>query len=170
MTEVDSDKKVLDEITKYAPAEILCNDYFPMCGINLDDIGEKMHISISVLESWYSDESLCLQKLKEHFHVASLEGLGLSDYPTGTIAAGMLLQYLYETQKNALPQMTKITPYQTERFMVLDTATRRNLELLKPFGRSRNAAPSSGFSTKQKRRWAPVCCEAALNSPFFRKI
>ena len=42
----------------------------------------------------------------------------------------MLLQYLYETQKNALPQMTKITPYQTERFMVLDTATRRNLELL----------------------------------------
>ena len=130
MTEVDSDKKVMDEITKYSPAEILCNDYFPMCGMNLDDIGEKMHISVSMLESWYSDEALCRQKLKDHFHVSSLEGLGLSDYPTGTIAAGMLLQYLYETQKNALPQMTKITPYQTERFMVLDTATRRNLELL----------------------------------------
>ena len=128
MTEVDSDKKVLDEITKYTPAEIVYNDYFPMCGIDLEDIGEKMRISVSALENWYSDETLCVQKLKEHFHVASLEGLGLSDYPVGCIAAGMLLQYLYETQKNALPQMTKITPYHTERFMVLDTATRRNLE------------------------------------------
>ena len=169
MTEVDSDKKVMDEITKYSPAEILCNDYFPMCGMNLDDIGEKMHISVSMLESWYSDEALCRQKLKDHFHVSSLEGLGLSDYPTGTIAAGMLLQYLYETQKNALPQMTKITPYQTERFMVLDTATRRNLELLETLREKQKRGSLLWVLDKTKTAMGARLLRTCIEQPFLQK-
>ena len=65
-----------------------------------------------------------------HFHVGSLQGLGLNDYPCGTPAAGALLKYLYETQMNGLEHMTSIHPYSTGAFMVLDSSTRRNLELV----------------------------------------
>ena len=58
-----------------------------------------------------------------------ISGLGLSDYPLGSIAGGALLNYLLETQKNSLDHLTKITPYRTGKFMILDTTTRRNLEL-----------------------------------------
>ena len=58
-----------------------------------------------------------------------ISGLGLSDYPLGSIAGGALLNYLLETQKNSLDHLTKITPYRTGKFMILDTSTRRNLEL-----------------------------------------
>ena len=47
----------------------------------------------------------------------------------GIIASGSLLKYLYETQKNSLSHMTKLIPYSTSTFMILDTSTRRNLEL-----------------------------------------
>ena len=60
----------------------------------------------------------------------SLEGLGLGDYENGMIACGCVLQYLYETQKNDLSHLTKLTPYTTGQFMVIDTSTRRNLELV----------------------------------------
>ena len=169
MTEVDSDKKVIDEITKYAPAEIVYNDYFLMSGIDMEDLGEKMHISVSALERWYSDEALCIQKIKEHFHVGTLEGLGLSDYPTGTIAAGMLLHYLYETQKNALPQMTKIVPYQTERFMVLDTSTRRNLELLETLREKQKRGSLLWVLDKTKTAMGARFLRSCIEQPFVQK-
>lgn len=55
--------------------------------------------------------------------------MGLADYETGAIAAGAVLQYLYETQKNTLEHLTRLTVYTTGQFMMLDTSTRRNLEL-----------------------------------------
>ncbi len=79
---------------------------------------------------WYFDDSLCENTLKEHFRVNSLEGLGLADLECGMIASGSLLKYLYETQKNSLEQISAIHPYTTGKFMVLDSSTRRNLELV----------------------------------------
>ena len=66
--------------------------------------------------------------LKEHFKVGSLSGLGLDDYPTGVIAAGAVMEYMYETQKSTLEHITGITPYSTGQFMVIDASTRRNLD------------------------------------------
>lgn len=130
VTEVDSGKKLIDEITKYAPAEIIHNDYFLMSGIDLEDIKNRLGISVSALDQWYTDEALCTEQLKKHFHVSVLDGLGIGDYPAGTIAAGALLQYLYETQKTALTHLTHLIPYNSGKYMVIDSATRRNLELL----------------------------------------
>ena len=58
------------------------------------------------------------------------EGLGLNDFPCGSIAAGSLLKYLYETQKNSLAHMSMIHSYTTGKFMLIDSSTRRNLELV----------------------------------------
>lgn len=65
----------------------------------------------------------------EHFKVNTLTGLGLEDFPSGLIASGVLMQYLLETQKTKLSHITHITPYLASRFMLLDSSTRRNLEL-----------------------------------------
>lgn len=129
VTEVDSDRKLLDEITKFNPSEIICNNTFLVSGVNIDDLKSRLQISVSNLESWYFDDEGCVKSLKEHFNVSSLDGLGLGDYSIGVIASGAVLQYLYETQKNSLTHLTKITPYVTSKYMLLDSSTRRNLEL-----------------------------------------
>lgn len=130
LTQSDSKKKVLDEIYKYTPSEIIYNEYLPMSGIDINDISQRLNIATSPLEPWYTDETLCHEKLKQHFKVSALEGLGIGDFPIGVIAAGGLLQYLYETQKNSLSQLTSLVPYVTGKYMIIDNATRRNLELL----------------------------------------
>lgn len=128
-TEVDSERKLIDELNKYCPAEIICNEAFFMSGVDLDDIKNRLNICVSALEAWYFSEDTAIGILKEHFKIHSLESIGLNDFACGSIAAGALLKYLYETQKNSLSHMSSIHPYVTGKFMVIDSSTRRNLEL-----------------------------------------
>lgn len=129
ITEVEKCRNLLDEIYKFSPAELICNEAFSMSGVDLQELRDRMHISLSLLDHWYFDDDLCERTLKDHFHVGSLEGLGISDYPCAVIAAGGLFTYLLETQKTTLDHMRVITPYVTDRYMLLDSSTRRNLEL-----------------------------------------
>ena len=129
VTEVENIRKLLDEIYKFSPAELLCNEAFCMCGADMDELRNRLHISVSTLENWYFDDELCARTLKEHFHVGTLEGLGLKDYACAVIAAGALFSYLLETQKTSLEHMRAITPYITDKYMLIDSSTRRNLEL-----------------------------------------
>ena len=129
-TEVATLKELYDEIHRFSPSEIICNDSFYMSGASLDDFKDRLHVSVSTLDTWYMDEAVSVQKIKEHFKVASLDGLGLTDFPSGTLAVGALLLYLYVTQKNTLDNLTKITPYRSGGYMIIDSATNRNLELI----------------------------------------
>ena len=129
VTELEESAKLLDEIYRFMPSEIICNESYYMSGMDLDDLKDRLGITIYSLDSWYFDDEVCRQKLLEHFKVASFAGLGLEDYDCGIISAGALLQYLYETQKNSLTQLTHITAYTTGKYMMLDSSTRRNLEL-----------------------------------------
>ena len=130
VTEVDSERKLIDEINKFAPSEIVCNESFYMSGVDLEDMRHRLGITIYSLDAWYFSDETAETTLKGHFHVNSLEGLGLNDYAYGTIAAGALLKYLYETQKNNLDHISAIHPYSTGKFMIIDSSTRRNLELV----------------------------------------
>ena len=130
VTELDSQTKLMDELYKFMPSEIVCNEAFYMSGLDLDDLKNRLHMAIYSLEAWYFDDALCRETLQEHFKVASLEGIGLSDYECGMIASGALLKYLEETQKNSLSHMSRLTRYAPGNYMVLDSATRRNLELV----------------------------------------
>lgn len=130
VTEIDEERKLWDEINKFLPAEIICNDAFLVSGVDVDDLRNRLHISVFALESWYFGDDLCKQTLLEHFKISSLEGLGLADYDSGVIAAGSLFRYLLDTQKNTLEHMNKIIPYTTDRYMVIDSSSRRNLELV----------------------------------------
>lgn len=129
VTELPDGGKLKDEIYRFMPSEIICNEAFYMSGLDLEDLKERFHMAVYSLESWYFDDTACREKLMEHFKVSSLAGLGLSDYDCGVLSAGALLQYLLETQKNDLSHMTRIIPYTTGKYMMLDSSTRRNLEL-----------------------------------------
>ena len=130
VTEVGSERSLFDEINKFSPAEIIYNDAFTMSGISLDEMKDRYHFAVFAVDSHYFQDESCRKVLKEHFKVNGLEGLGLGDYDSGVIAAGAVLQYLYETQKTTMDHLTSIVPYSTGNYMVLDSSTRRNLELL----------------------------------------
>ncbi len=108
---------------------MICNQAFCANEAEIKEMRERYKITVSCLESRYFNEETCVHSLKEHFHIASLNGLGLEAYHCGIIAAGSLLLYLLETQKNSLLHLTTLIPYSTSRYMILDTSTRRNLEL-----------------------------------------
>lgn len=130
VTEVDSERKLLDEVNKYQPTEIICNEAFYISGIDIDDMKNRMGIVVYSLDAWYFSDETAQMTLKDHFKVRDLEGLGLADYDSGVIAAGALLKYLYETQKTTLSNLVAIHPYTTGKFMIIDSSTRRNLELV----------------------------------------
>ena len=129
VTELESERKLFDEIAKYEPSEIICNEALLVSGVNLEDLKNRLGIAIYALDAWYFDDQSCIKTLKEHFQVTSLEALGVTDFGSGMIAAGGLLQYLYETQKNSLSHLSNLTAYTTGKYMLLDSSSRRNLEL-----------------------------------------
>ena len=88
-----------------------------------------MGIVINPLGTHYFDETLAAEVIMEHFHVSSLIALGMEDKRAGCTAAGALLRYLYDTQKNSLSNITGISVYASGKYMLLDSSTRRNLEL-----------------------------------------
>ena len=141
VTEADTEQKLLDEVNKFAPPEIICNEAFYISGTDLEDLRGRLGVSIYSLDAWYFSDETAAAALLAHFKVNSLEGLGLKDYPCGAAAAGALLKYLYETQKNSLEHLSAIHPYTTGMFMVIDSSTRRNLELVET------------MREKQKRGW-----------------
>jgi DNA mismatch repair protein MutS len=129
MTEVEGLSKLMDELYKYMPTEIICNDAFIMSGFDVEDLKNRLKMAVYSLEPWYFDDDGCRKCLMEHFKVNTLKGLGIEDFPSGVIASGALMQYLLETQKTELSHINHITPYLASRFMLLDSSTRRNLEL-----------------------------------------
>ncbi|MBQ9561866.1 MAG: DNA mismatch repair protein MutS [Lachnospiraceae bacterium] len=129
VTEVAQESKVLDEIEKFSPSEIICNEPVRSGEMDLDELHFRLNIAVSTLEEWYTDRQTCERVLKDHFHVSGLGGLGLGDYRSGLLAAGAVMNYLLETQKNSMEHIRQIHTYETGEFMVMDSAARRNLEL-----------------------------------------
>ena len=128
-TEIDSGRRLCDEIYKYSPAEIICNDPFFVSGVDIDELKYRLSVAVYPVEAWYFDEELCERSIKEHFGVNNVSCFNLEQRDCALISSGALLQYLHETQKNSLAQIRTIKTYDVSWYMVLDSATRRNLEL-----------------------------------------
>ena len=95
VTEVDQEQKLMDEIHKFAPSEIICNEAFYMTGMDFEDLKQRLSIAVYALDSWYFSDETARTTLLEHFKISDLSGLGIQDYECGTIASGALLRYLY---------------------------------------------------------------------------
>ncbi len=129
LAEAETIKSLYDEISKYNPSEIICNESFLLCGLDIEGLKAKIGCAVFPLADKMFDDTACKRVLTRHFHVNSLVGMGLSDYNFGIIASGALLSYLTDTQKSSLEHITHLYPYSTGNYMILDSSTRRNLEL-----------------------------------------
>ena len=110
-----------EELARLAPAELL----IPDAEQTLNDLG----ISLSRLPNWRFEEGTARQALLNHFRVSSLDAFGCEGKPLAVRAAAAILFYLQETQRGSLGQIQRLSTYNTDGFMALDSATRRNLEL-----------------------------------------
>lgn len=126
---VNSADKVLDEINKYQPSEIIYQDTFVNSGIDISLTVDKLKISTTEAPTHYYNNDSCEILLKRHFNIASIEVLGLRDFPESVVASGAMLQYLYDTQMNSLKHISHIEQYAVDSYMIIDSSTRRNLEL-----------------------------------------
>ncbi len=169
LTEVDTSGKLLDEINKFMPSEIICNDSFYISGIDLEDLSGRMGISISALAPHYFDEELCEKALCRHFSVSSLDGLGLKDYSIGITAAGAVMEYLMETQKNSLAHILSLVPYQTGKYMILDRNTRRNLELVETLREKQKRGSLLWVLDKTKTAMGARKLRSSLEQPLIDK-
>ncbi len=129
VTEVKDIRGINDEVGRFSPKEIICNDAFIMSDFPFEGLKARSDLSYQSIPAHHFDEKETLKALKNHFKVNSIEGLGLLDYHNATIAAGAMLSFLFETQKNNLGNLTNIKVYDTSSYMHLDASTRRNLEL-----------------------------------------
>lgn len=119
----DIDRLVLNEITRLKPAEVIASEQSSLKPI------APLNIPHSLYDTWRFDLDHARQELQRHFEVATLDGFGLAGKPMAIQAAGAIIQYVAETQKQALNHITRLTAYSTDAFMTLDASTRRNLEL-----------------------------------------
>ena len=122
------EKEVMDELSRFSPAEIICNQAFMISGIETEDVKNRFDLIITELgDDVYNDEK-ATKLLEQHFH-ASIEGLGLQDKDLARLSAAAALTYVYDTQKSTVEHIANIRYYSSNQYMIIDTATQRNLEL-----------------------------------------
>ncbi len=121
----DAGRTLADEVTRISPVEIIASDLVRLREyVNRDDLSMSERPG-TTFQYQNASETLC-----KHFHLQDLSPLGLTDeYRLAAQAAGALMRYLDETQKNALEHITELRIYQGGDTMLLDRNTRRNLEL-----------------------------------------
>ena len=165
LTEIEDTKKLLDEINKYHPSEIICNDAFLVSGVDIEDLKGRLGIAIYPLEPHFFDDDRCQKSLLKHFHVSTLQGMGIGDFPAGIIAAGALMLYLTDTQYNSLDHFTHLYPYLTSRYMLLDSSTRRNLELTETLREKQKRGSLLGVLDKTKTAMGARCLRQYIEQP-----
>ncbi len=121
-------RAVYDELSRFSPSELLVNHAFLAAGFDPEELKNRFDLIITELpEEDYSEEK-ARELLEKHFH-AGLAGLGLSDRKHARLSAAAALRYIYDTQKGSVDHIANIRYYQSSQFMIIDTATQRNLEL-----------------------------------------
>jgi len=169
VTQVEELRQAMDEIIKFAPSELVYNATLELSGIDLADLKNRLNIALTPLADWYFDEEICEKELKQHFKVGTLDGLGLKDFEIGTIAAGSVLRYLYETQKSSLSHITRLLTYVPGRFMVIDSSTRRNLELTETLREKQKRGSLLWVLDKTKTAMGARMLRGFLEQPLIKK-
>jgi DNA mismatch repair protein MutS len=132
VTVFDGVRALEEELARLAPAELLLPEG--------EDGIYAGSIPVSRLPVWRFEEGNARQTLLHHFGVRTLEGFGCEGKPPAIRAAGAILYYLQETQQGAVEQIQRLSTYSLERYMALDAASRRNLELTESLTGQKGAA------------------------------
>ncbi len=117
--------KVIDEIAKYNPSEIICNSKFSLTS----KIEKVFGLRVYTCLDFYFEIDNAKDTLLKHFNVLNLSGFGIDEEPILISVSGALMRYLLDTQKNNLSHISNVKKYTSNKYMFLDISSRRNLEL-----------------------------------------
>ena len=157
------------EISRVSPMEVICNDPPALSA----SAGSEIRCVSGQPQQWFQRRN-AEEALKEHYHLSQLTALGLTDRKEAACAAGALLKYLHETQKNSLEHIRTLRYAENGRTMLLDQNTRRNLELTESLRGDRRKSTLLGLIDKTStamggrllRRWVeqPLLDKKEINS------
>jgi len=132
VTQIDgssAEQELLDEIGRIAPAECILPAGMASASRVAAEIRDRLGVPITPRPDVEFAAESAEAELRRHFRVVTLDGYGCGHLPAAVSAAGAALLYLRETQRSDLSHLTRLTTYERSQFMVLDAASRRNLEL-----------------------------------------
>jgi DNA mismatch repair protein MutS len=121
--EVDGHEALSAELERLKPAELLFSEDIVLPHVLTERPGARRR------PPWHFDAGTATRLLTSQFKTRDLAGFGCEDLPAAVIAAGALLQYVQETQRTALPHITGLSVERRDEALILDAATRRNLEI-----------------------------------------
>jgi len=151
---------VLEELARLDPREVIMPESWVEQGITL-----PQGIHLTPVQDWTFEFAGASQLLKDHFRVQTLDGYGLHGQDIAIATAGGVLQYLRQTQKNSLSQLTQIRWYSTDSFMVLDQFTRRNLEITQTIRSGKTKGSLLGVIDKTKTAMGARLLRTWMNQP-----
>ena len=122
VTEVEGDEALSAELQRLSPAELLLPE-----DASIPALAD--HVAIRRLAAWQFDEDSARTQLNQHFQTRDLSGFGCDELSLAIVAAGCLLDYVKDTQRNELPHLISIRHERQSDSVILDAATRRNLEI-----------------------------------------
>ncbi|MBP7792210.1 MAG: DNA mismatch repair protein MutS [Candidatus Goldbacteria bacterium] len=161
----DNFDKLIDVIININPAEILIPESYKENKIYMKNIIERLKLDkeklfINFYADWNFQYDVAYSKIKEHFKILSVESFGIQEKSVSLIPAGALLIYLYETQKTVLYHVNKITNYISDKYMILDSVTLKNLEILDSEQKSSSLSlldvldhTKTGMGSREIRKW-----------------
>lgn len=132
VTELSTAKAVLAEFDRLRPAEVV----FPTHSSLLRDLLGVTQAQLSAYDDWTFQAETAFFTLRDHFKVASLDGYGLKGRTTAVGAAGAVLHYLVHHLRRAVPHLTRIVFYEVGDYLILDSVSLRNLEVIDPLASS----------------------------------
>lgn len=165
-TQIEGDNaamQVLEELARLSPREVLMPESWAQRGVSLPP---GSHLSAT--PDWRFELTSARQGLHAHFRVRTLEGFGLEGMPFAISAAGAVLNYLKDTQKSTLAQLTSIRAYSTAEFMVLDQFTRRNLEITETIRSSKTRGSLMGVLDRTVTAMGARLLRSWLNQPLLQ--
>jgi DNA mismatch repair protein MutS len=129
VTEMKEESEALDELSRVEPREVVLSESLA--------VSEAFEAALKGTAITLQDEGnfevdAAIASLCEHFEVADLSGFGCKGLRPALAAAWAVLDYATRNARSELPHLSRIRPYTVSHCMVLDPATRRNLELTRP--------------------------------------
>lgn len=131
-TDIDSNNDyaaLINELGKIEPSEIIASPAFYKQSDVIQGLEQRFNCMITLVDNDHFDLKKSEMIVEEQFRVFALDALGLKGHDEAVRASGALLTYIDDTQMKVLGHINHLNYYRTEDYMLLDLATRRNLEL-----------------------------------------
>jgi DNA mismatch repair protein MutS len=128
VTELEGEATLITELERLRPSEII----YPSESKALRELLQEYYSILIGYEDWVFAPETSQFTLRDHFKVASLDGFGLKKRGAAMGAAGGVIHYLVQHLRRDVANLTRLTCYEASEFLVLDSATLRNLEVIEP--------------------------------------